>query len=69
MVVWGSITLVQSLMKAGVIDEVHLRVCPVAIGSGRRLFPDDVAPDLRLLKTKAYANGVVLLKYGLSKEG
>jgi len=39
MVLWGSITLAQSLIKENLIDEYHLRVCPTAIGSGRSLFP------------------------------
>ncbi len=57
--------LAQSLMKAGVIGEVHLRVCPVAIGSGRRLFPDDTALNMKLLETKAYPEGIAPLRYEL----
>ncbi|MGH7719276.1 MAG: dihydrofolate reductase family protein [Gemmatimonadaceae bacterium] len=65
MVLWGSISLAQSLMKEGLIDECHLRVCPVALGKGRRLFPDDVSTiDMKLLETRAYESGLVLLRYG-----
>jgi len=64
MVIWGSITLAQSLMKAGLIDEYHLRVCPVAIGVGRQLFPKDIGlHNMTLLEAKTYKTGLVLLRY------
>ena len=34
----GSATLVRSLVAAGAIDELHLLVCPIALGSGKRLY-------------------------------
>ena len=39
MVLWGSITLAQDLIKAGLIDEYHLQLCPTGTGGGRLLFP------------------------------
>ncbi len=33
MVLWGSISLAQSLIKENLIDEYHLRICPTAIGA------------------------------------
>lgn len=66
MVLWGSISLAQSLMKEGVIDEYQLRICPVALGEGRPLFPEGISTlNMELLETKAYDNGVVFLRYGL----
>src|SRR5258705_316170 len=38
MVLWGSISLAQSFMKANLIDEYHLRICPLVLGAGRPLF-------------------------------
>lgn len=65
MVLWGSLSLAQSLMREGLIDECHLRVCPLALGNGRRLFPDDIgALTMKLLETKTYQSGLVLLRYG-----
>lgn len=34
----GSATLVRSLIGAGLLDELHLMVCPIALGRGKRLF-------------------------------
>lgn len=43
MVVWGSVTLADSLMPEGLVDEYRLRVCPVVLGRGKRLFEDSLA--------------------------
>jgi dihydrofolate reductase len=64
MVIWGSISLAQSLMAEGLIDEYQLIVCPVVLGSGKPLFRDKLdSIDLRLLKTKSFDRGTVLLAY------
>jgi dihydrofolate reductase len=59
----GSITLVHALV-AGLVDEYRLFVYPVVLGHGERLFPDGTEiPRLRLLETRAFRSGVVLLRY------
>jgi dihydrofolate reductase len=64
MVIWGSISLAQSLMKEKLIDEYELRICPVVLGDGLKLFPDDLrVGHLNLLETKTYKNGLVFLRY------
>src|SRR5262245_40318595 len=40
-VVWGSLTLAQSLMRAGVVDECLLYLCPSVLGAGKPLFAPD----------------------------
>ena len=66
-VLWGSISLAQSLMKKGLVDEYQLRVCPTVLGKGRPLFSRDVSLlNLKLLDAKTYDNGVIFLKYDLS---
>ena len=61
--VWGSISLAQSLISEGLIDEYRLVVCPVVLASGRTLFRDKGAIDLKLLDVKDHDLGAVSLKY------
>src|SRR3712207_9499685 len=61
----GSATLVRALLADGLVDELHLCVYPVAVGTGIRLFPDG-APrtPLSLLGAEGLSNGVAHLTYG-----
>ena len=60
----GSITLVRSLIAAGLVDEYRLFVYPVVLGRGERLFTDaSGVPKLRLEETRPFRNGTVLLRY------
>jgi dihydrofolate reductase len=64
MVLWGSITLAQSLMKEGLIDEIHLHVCPTLMGGGRRLFENELNQTCLILsESKSYGSGIVFLNY------
>jgi dihydrofolate reductase len=60
----GSATLAQSLLKAGLVDELRLSVHPIVVASGRRLFDGltDRLP-LELVDTKPTSTGVVNLTY------
>ena len=59
----GSPNLAQSLLAAGLIDELRLLIAPV-VGSGRRLFPERGAPaGLRLLSNEASSGGVAAHVY------
>lgn len=63
-VVWGSLTLAQSLMRAGLVDECQLYVCPSVLGAGKPLFaPGASLQAMRLLEAKRYDSGVILLRY------
>ena len=61
----GSGTLVRALLRDGLIDDLHLFVYPVAIGTGGKLWGEGVDPTKLALKGhEAYENGVVHLTYG-----
>jgi dihydrofolate reductase len=65
----GSATLVQSLMQADLIDEYHLFIIPIVLGKGKRLFKDNNdRKALKLIETKAFSAGVVLLTYQPSEK-
>lgn len=55
----GSARLAQSLLAAGLVDELRLAIAPVVVGEGRRLFPDGGAPvGLRLTSHRTTPAGV-----------
>ena len=62
-VILGSITLVESLLRAGLLDELEVMLIPILLGSGRRLFegPDQV--PLKLTRSRTFDNGVLSLRY------
>ncbi len=64
MVMWGSISLAQTLMKENLIDEYHLQVCPVLTGGGRTFFPEfSNLKNLELIETRKYNTGTIFLHY------
>ena len=62
--VHGSGTLVRWLLDNQLVDEITLLVCPVVVGQGTRLFPDngrDMALDL--VESRAFPKGITLQVY------
>lgn len=64
----GSAALVSSLLREGLIDELHLLVHPVVVGSGQRLFADGPSVPLKLVDSKPFATGVLHLVYAPAGE-
>lgn len=64
MTVLGSGSIVTQLAEEGLIDEYQIVVNPLALGAGRALFAGmKRALALRLVRTRAFGNGNVLLCY------
>lgn len=59
----GSRTLVQTLVQHNLVDEYHLLIYPLVLGSGKRLFEEGSSAKLILVETKPFSSGVVLLRY------
>ncbi len=66
--VHGSPSLVESLLHAGLLDELRLEIYPVLAGTGERFFRNGPSRRLRLVGTKDTGNGVVILRYGPANE-
>lgn len=62
-VIFGSGTIVRQLTEEGLIDEYLLAMTPTILGKGRSCFNDVEKLDLKLLKTKIFGSGNVLLHY------
>ncbi len=62
--VWGSSELLQTLIKAGLVDEYQFWTVPVVLGYGKRLFEAGVPPQkLKLVDGKIGTGGVVVSTY------
>ncbi|MCX4586305.1 dihydrofolate reductase family protein [Streptomyces sp. NBC_01481] len=60
----GSARLAQSLLAAGLVDELRLVIAPVVVGTGRRLFPDGGTPaGLRLVRNETTPRGLAVHVY------
>lgn len=60
----GSVSVVRQLLAAGLLDELHLLVHPIAVRKGMRLFDEgETAIPLRLISSEAFRTGVLNLVY------
>ena len=62
--VHGSANLIQTLLRHNLIDQYHLLIFPVVIGTGKRLFADGAIPTgLKLIDSKVSSTGVMIGRY------
>jgi len=60
----GSVNLVQSLLRFGLVDRLELWQYPVLLGSGKQVFADGTVPTaLRLIESVTYPNGMLQITY------
>ena len=61
---WGSASLVRTLLAAGLVDELNLMIEPILLGGGKRIFPDDgMARPLELVGATTSNTGVQVCRY------
>ncbi|WP_314416085.1 dihydrofolate reductase family protein [Streptomyces kroppenstedtii] len=61
----GSVSVVRQLLAAGLLDELHLLVHPIAVRKGMRLFEEaESAVPLTLISSETFSTGVLNLVYG-----
>ncbi|HLH59677.1 MAG TPA: dihydrofolate reductase family protein [Streptosporangiaceae bacterium] len=59
----GGAALAGSAIRAGLVDEYHLVICPILVGGGKPALPGDVRLRLDLTGQRRFGNGVVHLSY------
>jgi dihydrofolate reductase len=63
----GSISIVRQLLAAGLLDQLHLLVHPIAVRKGTRLFDDaEASVPLELVSAETFDNGVQNLLYAVA---
>lgn len=64
MQVYGSANLVQTLMKNDLVDEFWLKIFPVTLGGGKKLFAEGTMPSaFKLTESKISPSGVIFANY------
>jgi dihydrofolate reductase len=67
--VHGSSNLIQTLLKYDLVDELWLKIFPVMLGGGKRLFGEGTIPEaFKLIESKTTPSGVIFANYKRSGE-
>ncbi len=62
--VYGSSNLMQTLLTHDLVDELWLKIYPITLGSGKRLFADGAIPAaFRVTKSEVTSKGVIMVNY------
>lgn len=62
--VWGSATLVQLLLQHDLVDELALKIHPIILGKGKKLFNESSTPaGFKLVESTVTPSGVIAVSY------
>lgn len=62
--IWGSSKLVQLLFKHDLVDELRLKIYPLMLGEGKKLFDNGAFPaEFTLTESKTTTKGIILANY------
>ena len=62
--VYGSANLLQTLIKHDLVDEFWLKIYPLTLGSGKRLFADGTIPAaFKVTESQVSPNGIIIVNY------
>ena len=65
--VWGSSQLIQLLLKNNLVDELRLKIYPITLGKGKKLFNKGVVPAaFTLTESTVTTTGVIIVAYKLA---
>ncbi len=62
----GGAELAGEAIAAGLVDELHLLLCPILVGGGKAALPAGAHVPLELRDERRFAGGVVFLRYAVS---
>ncbi len=67
LIVWGSLSLSDALLRAGEVDMLRLRILPLLLGGGRSFAPSNLGLRRMALATaQSFPGGLVVLEYGMT---
>ncbi len=67
--VQGNSNLIQTLLRHDLVDELWLKIYPITVGGGKRLFGDGtIAAGFELVDSKASPSGIIVASYRRSGE-
>ncbi len=62
--VWGSSELIQLLLKNDLVDELRLKIYPLTLGKGKKLFDNGTIPEaFKLIESTVTTTGVIIANY------
>lgn len=62
--VWGSSQLIQTLLEHDLVDELRLKIFPLTLGSGKKLFGEGTIPvAFTLTESQSTPSGIILANY------